>query len=442
MTTDNTKKYISNTIWLVGSKVYRVSLSLIVTIMIARYLGPEQFGDFSYAISFVGLFLILITLGLENIVVKKLVSGNVTEDINIVVSGIVIRLIGSGLFLFTTNLIIIINKPEDDIIQLMVFIMSLAYVFKTFEILRYWFESKIKAKVSSLLEVFSFTISASIKIGIIFLNLPIFYFSYAILIEQLIFSLLLLLLFFINRDIELKKIKFGLDLPKRIFIESLPLAFSGALYMIYSKVDQIMIGEMVGSKELGLYAAAVQISEGWFFIPVAIATSLYPKILKAKQVGTYEYIYSTQKLLYLMSFVGYSASIVISIIAPLLIELSFGSNYLSSINILILHVWGGLFIAVNTIASRYLISEGLQKYSFYRGFLGMIVNIAMNYYLIPMYGAYGAAISTVISQILALYLLNGLGKKTRDVFLMQTKALVFYDYWFLFKNMNFIWFKK
>ncbi|WP_133126471.1 flippase, partial [Vibrio breoganii] len=210
---------------------------------------------------------------------------------------------------------------------------------------------------------------------------------------------------------------------KYLMGEAWPLILASALYIVFTKIDQIMLGELVGSESVGIYAAAVKISEGWYFVPGMIATSLYPLMLKAKKRSRKSYIDITQQLLNVMVLIAVLAAVFIGIISSNLINLTFGQYYSESANILIAHIWGGVFIAIGGVSYRYLIAEGLQKYSFYRALFGAIVNICLNLFLIPRYGATGAAVATVLSQFMTLYLFNSLNKATRELFYMQSKAL-------------------
>ena len=73
-------KYFKNTSWLFGEKILRMVVGLFVGVWVARYLGPEQFGLFSYAQSFVGLFTAIAGLGLDSIIVRELVKDESKRD--------------------------------------------------------------------------------------------------------------------------------------------------------------------------------------------------------------------------------------------------------------------------------------------------------------------------------------------------------------------------
>lgn len=419
------KKYLQNTSWLFAEKVFRIIIVLFVTIWMARYLGPEQFGLFNYALSFVSLFAVFSTLGLDKLINKELLN-HPSESNYILGTSFFLRLSGALLLIIISNFLITQIRPNNTEILLLVFVFSLTFLFKTLEIIKYWFESHVQAKYSAIIEAITIAISVLIKITLILNNAPLMAFAWTVLAESVLLALGLLLIY----RIKLNKISaWRIQKDKIVYLlkEAWPLILAGTLYTIYTRIDQIMLGEMVGDQSVGIYAAAVKISEGWMFIPIVIATSFFPSMLNARKNDYSEYIKRTQHLLNIMALMGVIVGIAISLFAAPFISFAFGSNYTESSTVLIIHIWGGIFTAMSTVAYRYFIAEGLQKSSFYRGLIGLIVNIIFNYFLIPLYGAIGAAIATVISQAMALYIFNFTNTKTRPMFLMQTKALFLYE---------------
>ncbi|MGF1858312.1 flippase [Photobacterium profundum] len=414
-------KYISNTSWLMAEKIYRLGFGLLITVWMARYLGPEQFGTFSFSLSFVTLFSVLVSLGLENLVVREILN-RPKEEASILASALLMRLLG-GVFLFGFSALFITQiRPNEPSILVLVMIFSFGFFFKSFEVLRYWFEAHVKAKYSAALEAVAITASVIVKASLILMEAPLTYFAWTIAVETIVMASGLLILYR-RQGNAIKNLKPKLDKMRDLLVEAWPLILAGTLYTIYSKIDQIMLGKMVGSEAVGVYAAAVKFSEGWFFIPAVIATSLFPLMLNARKKNKEIYLERTQHLLNLMVVIGVLAALGISGIAHPLIMLAFGSAYEDAALILIVHIWGGVFLAMSGISYRYFIAEGLQKYSFYRGLTGVVVNVLLNIWLIPLYGAMGAAIATVVSQFMALYLFNATNRKTRGMFNMQTRAL-------------------
>ena len=413
--------YISNTKFLMLEKIIRLFLSFGMTIWLANYLGPSDFGLFNYALSFVMLFSVFSSSALDKLIPKDVVMYNEKEEL-IVSTTLRLRLIGSFLMIMLSMLIIYLYKPNDKLLIMMVFILSTGFIFKSFEVIKFWFEAKVKSLYSSIAQTIALVLSTLIKIYLIYFNYPVEYFAMAIAMEYLFLSVLLLYMY--NKFVKLKTLFDNSYIEmKRILINAFPLILASALYTVYTKIDQIMIENIISIEAVGLYAAATKISEGWFFIPAIIATSFYPAILASKKNGNIvQYKKRIQHLLNIMVLISVIVGIGITIISEELINFLYSESYSSSYLVLIIHIWGGLFVAMSGIVYRVLIAEDLQKYSFYRGLVGLFVNIGLNYILIPKYGIIGAAVATLVSQFFALYLFNITNEKTRNIFYMQTKA--------------------
>ena len=427
-------KYLSNTSWLLAEKILRIAITLFITMWMARYLGPLQFGTFNYALSFVALFSVLSTLGLDKLLNKELIAN--PEEANFILgSSFVLRILGSIVLCIVSISTIVILRPDDTIMLSFVIILSFTFFFSVFDIIRYWFESHVQAKYSVIANAITLILTSIFKIILILNEAPLISFIWLVLIEAIILSLLLIIIYK-SQSHQISKWKFDKERTKNLLNEAWPLILAGALYVLYTRVDQIMLGEIVGDQSVGIYSAAVTISEGWIFIPGIIATSFFPAMLNARKVNYSLYVQRTKHLLNIMAFLGICAGITIFFIATPFISLTFGNQYLESSSILIIHIWGSIFTAMSAVSYRYFIAEGLQKSSFYRGLIGFLVNIILNYFLIPLYGGIGAAVATVISQFVALYLFNFTSVKTRTMFYMQTRALFLLDIIYTLKHIK------
>ena len=196
-----------------------------------------------------------------------------------------------------------------------------------------------------------------------------------------------------------------------------------SLCRVIEKIDQIMLGEMIGSQSVGIYSAATRISEIWYFIPTAIASSISPAIFSAKKEGD-EILYyrRIQQLLRLLSTIAILIAVPMSFLSGDLVTILFGSEYSAAGPILAIHTWAAVFVFMGVGTSSWFIAEGLTYLTFRRTLIGAVMNIMLNFVLIPMYGGIGAAIATVISQAFASFISNAFNLKSRKIFLIQLKS--------------------
>jgi O-antigen/teichoic acid export membrane protein len=185
-----------------------------------------------------------------------------------------------------------------------------------------------------------------------------------------------------------------------------------------------MLGQMLDDESVGIYSAAVKISEVWYFIPMTIVASVFPSIIEAKKQGEARYYQRLQKLSGLMLLLALAGAIPMTFLSAWITDLLFGNAYQLAGSVLAIHIWSGLFVFLGLASGEWFIIEGLQKYYFYRTILGAFVNIGLNFIMIPKFGIIGAAWATVVAQLCSNILFNIFNRKTRVIFFMQCKSIL------------------
>jgi PST family polysaccharide transporter len=210
---------------------------------------------------------------------------------------------------------------------------------------------------------------------------------------------------------------------KSLVKDSWPMMLSGIAIMIYMKIDQIMLAQMIGDEAVGIYSAATRISEVWYFMPMAIVASVFPAILDAKNRNEEEYYARLQKLFDLMVIMSVAVAIPMTFLSTPIISFLFGDNYRNSGPVLAVHIWASVFVFLGVASSKWLLAENRQMLSLQRTALGAATNIALNFWWIPNFGALGAALATVISYSIAALFSDLIQKETRKMFLMKIDAM-------------------
>jgi len=415
-------KYFKNTSWLFAEKILRMVVGLFVGIWVARYLGPDRFGLLSYAQSFVGLFVVIAGLGLDGIAVREMVKSPEKEQ-KILSTVFILKLIGA-LFTLLILAAAVMLTSNDNYTNMLIFIIASAVVFKSFNIIDLYFQARVLSKYVVFANMFSLLLSSLLKICLIWTKAPLEAFAWVILFDSIVLALGYLYWFKkVQKSISLSYRDFDTAMAGYLLKESWPLILSGMVIAIYMKIDQIMIKEMVNSEAVGQYAAAVKLSEAWYFIPMVISSSLFPAIVNAKQVGKELYYARLQKLYDLMVWMAVVIALPMTFLSDQVVELLYGGAYDQAGSVLMIHIWAGIFVFLGVASSKWFIVENLQKYSLYRTICGAGVNIVLNFILIPRYSIYGAAVATLISQMIASFLFNIINKKLRYTFLLQLNAI-------------------
>jgi polysaccharide transporter, PST family len=424
---ENLQKIISNVGWLFIDRIVRMGFGLIVGVWVARYLRPEQFGVYNYVIAFVGLFNPLTCLGLDSIVVRDIVR-DPSQKNEILGTVFVLKIISACLTLLLILLIISLLRPNERMIQWLVIIAGGGWVFQAFDTIDFWFQSQTQSKYTVWAKNTAFVISSLLKIVLIKMQAPLIAFFWLALIEVIIAAIGLVIVYRWNKN-SFRDWRPNWLRAKKLVQVSYPLILSGVAVVIYMKIDQIMLGEMLGDKAVGIYSAAVRISELWYFLPIAIASSVNPAIIKAKEISRKHYHKRLQATFNLMVGLGYTVSLFIGFLSKPIILTLFDNNYIESIPILSVHVWSSVFVFIGVVKEYWLVLEGMTVVSFLSTFLGAIINIVLNLFLIPAYGGLGAAIATLVAYAIPGYFTCFLYRPMWEIGGLMTNALTLKWIW-------------
>jgi len=414
---------MANIVWLFLDTVVRMAVGLMVTVWAARYLGPVQFGILNYAAALVALFSPLTTLGLEKIVVRDLVREPEGSDVTL---GTAFWLMVSGSLLSICAIITLVLqiRTGDSLTILVVGILSLGTLFNAFQTIDFWFQSKVRSKYMVYARNAAFFISSGIKVAMILAKAPLEFFAAVIVFEATMGAVFAVVAYrFYGRSIT--KFKFSLGRARKLVNESWPLIFSGFAIMVYIKVDLVMLGEMVGSQMVGLYSAAVKISEIWYFIPSAIVASVFPSVVKAKEESEGEYYAKMGRLFSLMAVLALAIALPMTFLSDRLVNILYGRSYASAGAMLSVHIWAGVFVFMGVAREYWIVNEGFIRFSLISATIGMIMNVVLNLILIPRYGGLGSAMATVISYGISSHITGFLTPKTRYVGTLIIKATIF-----------------
>lgn len=422
----NFRKILANTSWLFGERVLQMGFALVTGVWVTRYLGPEQYGLFSYAMAFVGLFSVLTHLGLNDIVVRDLVQRAEIKNA-ILGTTLILRIVGCGLALVLVVISTLVTRPDNSLMLPLVIILSVP-AFLNAAPFDAWFQSQVQAKDVVLVRNAAYIFMCGVRIILIQLHASLIAFAWVMVGESLLGLAGRIFVYQRNGE-QIHSWKVRLKQIKSLLKSGWPLMLSGLVIMIYMRSDQIMLGSMIGSEAVGTYSAALKISELWYFVPAAIASSVFPSIIEGMQVNESLCYQRMQKLFNLMTLIAYGVALVIILFSTDIVLFLYGRDYLAASQILVIHIWTGLFVSLGLANGSWLIASGNEKFSAFTTALGAIVNVILNYWLIPLFGIQGAAIATLVAQIISAYLANSFRRKTRMIFILQTRSILLWDYW-------------
>lgn len=418
---------LGNTGWLFADSILRMGVGLFVNIWTTRYLGPEQFGLLSYAVAFVMLFSPLALLGLDFIVVRNIVRAPSRRD-EILGSAFALKLgagvLASGLALAAVSAL----RPGDQHMHSLVGIITIGTLFQAFGTVEFWFQSQVQARYCAYARSASCLIVSAVKIALILSRAPLEAFAWAALAEVLLGFFFLVVAYRVNH-LRITAWRATGSLAGELLRDSWPLICTDIVIMIYMRIDKIMIGELRGNTELGIYSVATLLAEACYFIPMAVTSSLYPSIVKAREISEEQFYDRMQRLYNLMALLGYLVAIPVSLAAWWLVPFLFGDAFSSAGAMLVGLVWAGVFFNLTTARNYFLTAMNWTRLHFFTDFLGCLLNVALNLWLIPRYGGMGAVVASFFSYWFALHGTCFLFKPLRRTGLMLTRALAYPKVW-------------
>lgn len=394
------KRYFANTGWLFLGKIFTLGVSFFVGVYIARYLGPENYGLFNYVISFVGLFAFLASFGVDGIVNREIVKDHNKKD-EILGTAFYIKIAGS-VFAILVIFLVSIYITKDIFTLLLIWLFSLNFIPQAFNIIETYFQSQVLSKKVVTAQIIANIISTILKILVIVLGRGIFWLMVIYVVETSIYALILLLSFRKSGN-HIRKWRFTMPMAKSLLKDSWPIMLSSIAIGIYMKIDQVMIKNMLGNEQAGIYAVAVKLSEMWYFIPALICTSISPAIINAFNTNKKIFESRMKKLYFSMFWMSFIIASITTVLAYPIINILFRNPYLGAIVILQIYIWASIPVFLGYSSTQYLLASNLTKISFYNTLLGALINVILNIILIPKMGIIGAAIATLVSYTIATF---------------------------------------
>lgn len=386
------QRYFANTGWMFLGQMFSLLVSFFVGAWLARYLGPENYGILSYAVAFVGLFGFIASLGVDGILNRELVAHPEQRD-ELMGTTFRLKIIGgasagilciTGAFFFS----------GDSLSRLLIILFSFTFILQAINVISIYFQAEVKSKNNVKAILFATIISSILKVGAILSGKGVIWII-AIFTLDFLWQAIGFVVAYRRVGLRLSGWKFNKVLAKNILKSSWPLMLASAASFIYLRIDQVMIGKMLGDYEVGLYAAAVKLVEVWYFIPGIICASLFPAIVNARKIDRIVYKNRLKALYLLMLGIAFFIAIFSTFLAPWLISFLFGEAYLAAISILQIYIWSSIGMFVGVAINQYFLSENYSGLIFFYNFLSMAVNVVLNLILIPRFGLIGAAAATL-----------------------------------------------
>jgi O-antigen/teichoic acid export membrane protein len=384
---------------MVGDLIFRL-ISLVVTIYLARFLGTVGFGKYSLVFAYLTFFGIITDLGLQNILVREM-SRDPSASPKLIGNAYFIRVILTVLgFVLSIIVISLMSYPADTTTY--VYIAAFTLLFISFsDFYATIFQANLKMQYRETAKLAFKIISASLIIWIIFSQGTLMQVIIVLVFSEMVKTLIS---FLFSRKLVKPRFEIDFELWRYLFKESFPIALSSIIWVIYFRIDVIMLSMMMGDIEVGLYSAAYKLSEPLSLIPAALMMSIFP-IMSASFKTSEERLVRSYKLSFkYLLIITLPIAVSVSLLSDKIIFLVYGTEFAGSAPALQILIWGLVFTSGGAIFGTLLTSMGKQNLGAYITALCAFGNITLNFILIPILGYVGASIASVITALLAFIL--------------------------------------
>lgn len=414
-------RVLKNTAWIIFGQVAQMLISFFISMVTARYLGPSNYGILSYVASYLAFASAFCTLGLNNIIINELIKGKDQQG-KLLGTCITFRVVSSMLATLCMVFVIAITNQFDTLLITVALLQSVSLVFEAFDLLNYWFQSKLLSKYVSLVKLLASLLSAGYKIYILVAAKDILWFAFSASFEMIFYIIFLYTVYKRNKGpkFEISKTD-GLELLHK----SKHFIISGLMVSFYGQMDKIMLGIMIDNTSVGLYSTAVYLCGLWSFIPSAIIDSARPVISELKLTSKEWYEKRIIQLYSVIIWMCILFGIFIMIFGDWIINLLYGPAYAGATSALKVISWYCIFAYLGVARNIWLVIEGKYKYEKYIAFIGVVANLILNTLLIPIMGIVGAALATLITQFVTNVVSQFLIKDMRENGKFIVRALFF-----------------
>jgi O-antigen/teichoic acid export membrane protein len=410
----NLHAVIQNSGWLLFDKLVRVIVGLLVGAWVARYLGPAQFGELAYVLAYIAMLQTVVVLGLDSIIVREIVLHR-ERAASLLGTAFALR-VGSGIgaWLLAILCMALLNGWANESVSLIA-LAGGSLVFQAADTIDLWFQSQSQSRRTVIAKLVAHLLSSSMKVALIFMEAPLVAFAAILTLEALIAAAGLMIAY---KNFSCGQVWQSISTQARILLtESWPYILSGLSIMVYMRIDQIMIKEILGGDELGLYAVILPISNLWHIFPVAICLSITPFISKKKAEGEEAYYAALTLIFRVMLATSIIVAVVTAMLAQFVVSFLYGDAYSGAAKILRIHAFTNIPVFLGVAQSLWFANEKKSRLMLRNTLLGGFASLFFNYFLLPVMGVSGAAISAVISYFISAVFLNLVDAKF--VFLMQ-----------------------
>lgn len=398
-----------NAAWIIGCKIMQSLINLVIGLLTARYLGPSNYGVISYVSSVVAFALPIMQLGLKQTLVKEFVQAPDREG-EILGTALMINIISSIFCMLGSVTFVMVADAGEKQTILVCALYSLTLLFQATEMTQYWFQSKLLSKYPSIATLCAYIVVAVYKLYLLVTQKSVVWFALSNVLDYFLISLILMVIY---RKVGGQRLGIDWKLGRQMLSRSKYYIIPSLMVMIFQHTDRIMIKMMIGEAETGMYSAAITCIGISGFVFAAVIDSARPVILEMKTKDQALYETRVIQLYSIITCMSMAQSVGMALLAKPLVWLMYGPEYAGSARILAVAVWYITFGYYGSVRNIWILAEEKQKYLTGINIAGALANVILNFCLIPILGAIGAAVASLVTQFFTNVIIGFIFKPIR-----------------------------
>ena len=404
--------FIKNVSWIFFGNVVHAALKFLLNIWVARKFSTNDYGIINYANSIILLITSVGAFGFEKLIPKMFVF-NEEKSGEYLGSTIFTRCTFAAIAIVAIQIIMYGLYPEDTLLRIVVLCESFTVLFTSFNMYVHWFRYKNQADYVAKIRIAAFMGSALWRIVVLLVSDNLIFYVVGVVLENILFALFL---WWGYKKGSCYKLKYSLTAAKEMLVKSYPFALSALLITVYAQTDKIMLKSMVDNSAVAIYSVAVNLAGALAMIPSTLIEGFTPEVHRTKKSDEKLYKKRLKQLYAIVFWFSIAYCVFVTIFAKQIIFILYGEKYISAVPALALIVWYSSFSYFGSINSLYMVAENKVIWVQVLTLIGAVLNILLNWFLIPVWGIVGAAFASLCTQFCANFMLLAIIKPLRENF--------------------------
>ena len=412
-------KTVKNAGWIIGGRLANKALAFLVSILTARYLGPDNNGLIGYVTAYVTFFASICNLGINSVIIKDFVD-NPEEEGAAIGTTLVLRAVSSALSaVMITGIVWLMDR--DPLTVLVAALSAVGLLFQVFDTLKKWFQAKLQSKYVAIGTLIAYVAVSAYRLVLLAMGKSVSWFAMATSVDYLAVAIFLLWAY---RRKGGPRLSFSMKKAKQLMKASSSYIIAGVMVSVYASTDKLMLKQMLDEASVGYYVTAVSLSTTWTFLLEAVVDSMYPSVIESYNRDKTLFEQRNRQLYAIVLYCALFVSLVISLLARPLISVLYGAAYLPSVGPLRIICWYTAFSYLGVARNAWMVCENKQKYLKYLYIASAVLNVALNLLLIPYWGPTGAAVASLVTQIFTTVCLPAMIPPLRPNAKLMVEALL------------------